>query len=79
MTDLTPRINFAELKGYPELNENNKINTSDFLESSSEIIGVIGEYFFSYCADFQLLLIITNSYLISYIYIMKNKLISNYN
>lgn len=42
MTDLTPRINFAELKGYPELPENNKINTSDFLESSSEIIGVIG-------------------------------------
>jgi hypothetical protein len=38
-----PKLQFDQLKGFPELNENEKIKTELFLESSIEIVSIIGK------------------------------------
>lgn len=39
-----PKINFCELKGFPELGENGRVETEPFLTAAREIVSVIGKY-----------------------------------
>jgi hypothetical protein len=45
---IDPKLQFDKLKGFPSLNDNEKIRTELFLESSNEIVAVIGKSDFSY-------------------------------
>ena len=45
MTENEPKILFGNLKGFPAICDNGKIDTGLFLEAAREIVTLIGKYF----------------------------------
>lgn len=39
-----PKIMFGHLKGFPDISDDDRIKTSQFLDAAREILSLIGEY-----------------------------------